>query len=95
MSKLSSLVVLTTLLASTTSGQTTSPTDSCARLAQLGLPGAKVVSASVVAAGTFSPPTNLPPWMAGDPAFYKSLGAFCRVIVEATPTADSAIQIEV
>jgi feruloyl esterase len=33
--------------------------------------------------------------MAGDPAFYKSLGAFCRVSVEATPSPDSAIQIEV
>jgi len=33
--------------------------------------------------------------MVGDPSFYKMLPAFCRVVVEATPSADSSIKIEV
>jgi hypothetical protein len=35
------------------------------------------------------------PWLAGDPSFYKRLPAFCRVIAEDKPTADSFIKIEV
>jgi len=33
--------------------------------------------------------------MVGDLSFYKMLPAFCRVVVEATPSADSSIKIEV
>jgi feruloyl esterase len=68
---------------------------SCEGLAQLELPGAKVISAQTIAAGTFTPPANLTPWLVGDPSFYKTLAAFCRVTVEATPSADSDIKIEV
>jgi feruloyl esterase len=33
--------------------------------------------------------------MVGDPSLYKTLGAFCRVVVKAAPSADSDIKIEV
>ncbi len=75
--------------------QTPSAPDSCTRLAQLELSQAKAVSAEVVPAGAFTPPPSLNPWMAGDPSFYKTLPAFCRVVVKATPSADSDIAIEV
>jgi feruloyl esterase len=54
-----------------------------------------VTAAQTVAAGAFSPPPGLPPWMAGDPSFYKMLPAFCRVKVTSQPSADSDIKIEV
>lgn len=68
---------------------------SCEKLSQLTLSKAKVVSAQTVEAGTFPPPTAMSPWLAGSPDLYKTLGAFCRVVVEATPSADSSIKIEV
>jgi len=70
-------------------------THSCESLARLQLTEAKVISAQNVAAGAFTPPANVTPWLAGDPSFYKKLPAFCRVMVEATPSADSNIKIEV
>ena len=72
-----------------------SGTHSCEGLAQLELIGARILSAQTVAAGTFAPPPNMTPWMIGDPSLYKTLPAFCRVMVEATPSADSSIKIEV
>src|SRR5882672_11942640 len=72
-----------------------SGTHSCEGLAQLELIGAKIHSAQTVAAGAFTPPPNITPWMVGDPSFYKMLPAFCRAVVEATPSADSSIKIEV
>jgi len=75
--------------------QAPSSPDSCAGLAQLGLPEAKVVSAELVPAGAFTPPPSLNPWTAGDPSFYEALPAFCRVVVRATPSPDSDIRIEV
>ena len=68
---------------------------SCEQLAQLALPNTKVTSAQTVAAGTFTPPAGTPPWMAGDPSFFKRLPAFCRVTATAKPSADSDIKIEV
>ena len=89
-------VMVTVLPAGGAHGQqASSPPDSCAGLAQLALPEAKVVSAEGVPAGAFTPPPSLNPWTAGDPAFYKALPAFCRVVVKATPSADSDIPIEV
>jgi feruloyl esterase len=70
-------------------------TPSCEGLGQLELSGAKIVSAETVAAGAFTPPSNMSPWIVGDPAFYKMLPAFCRVVAEAMPSADSSIKIEV
>src|SRR5260370_1628917 len=72
-----------------------SGTKPCEGLAQLELPGAKILSAQTVAAGAFTPPPNMSPWVVGDLSFYKTLGAFCRVVVEATRRADSPIKIEV
>lgn len=68
---------------------------SCERLAQLTVPGTKIAVAQSVPAGAF---------VAGFPAmskesnlstFYKSLPAFCRIVAEARPTADSDIKIEI
>jgi len=67
----------------------------CKELAQLALPNVKITSAQTVAAGAFTPPAGLPQWMAGDPALYKQLPAFCRVIAQSRPSSDSDIQIEV
>src|SRR5947199_285085 len=53
------------------------------------------MSAETVAAGAFTPPANLAPWLAGDPSAYKRLPAFCRVLAVARPSADSEIKIEV
>jgi hypothetical protein len=67
----------------------------CEQLAQLALPHTQITSAQTVAAGTFTPPAGVPPWMAGDPSFFKGLSAFCRVTATAKPSADSDIKIEV
>jgi Tannase and feruloyl esterase len=71
------------------------PTAACPRLEQLALPQAEVTSAKTVLAGEFTPPPGLPPWLQGDPSLFKTLPPFCRVAVRATPSADSAIEIEV
>jgi hypothetical protein len=77
-------------------GHKTAPTaQNCEALAQLELPGAKIVSAETFTAGAFPPPQNMAFWMGESAAFYKSLGAFCRVAAEAKPSADSNIKIEV
>jgi feruloyl esterase len=89
-------VVLVLFLAGTTLAQSTpSAPQSCEKLSQLALSKAKVVSAQAIDAGAFTPNPHITPWLIGDPAFYKSLGAFCRVVVEATPSSDSSIKIEV
>jgi hypothetical protein len=72
-----------------------SGTHSCESLTQLELIGARILSAQTVAAGTFTPPPNMTPWIVGEPSFYKALPPFCRVAVEVTPSADSSIKIEV
>ena len=66
----------------------------CTNLATLSLPAANVVSAKIIAAGAFTPPDSSPMGPPPNPIF-KVLPAFCRVVVLATPTADSAIPIEV
>jgi feruloyl esterase len=48
-----------------------------------------------VAAGAFTPMTPVAPWIANDAPLYKALPAFCRVAIEARPSADSDIKIEV
>ncbi len=84
------------LMSCSANGQAaTSGTHSCEGLAQLELPAAKILSARTVAAGAFTPPPNLSPWLVGELSFYKTLPAFCRVVVEATPSSDSSIKIEV
>lgn len=96
MRKLLMVMAVGSLLASAAFGQATpGKTHSCEALAQLELLKAKVVSAETVAAGAFPPPTNLAPWLAGDPSFYKTLPEFCRVVIQSAPSADSDIKIEV
>ena len=68
---------------------------SCESLARLKIARAKVLSAQTVAAGGFTTPPNVTAWLAGNPAFYKTLPAFCRLSVEAMPSSDSSIKIEV
>jgi hypothetical protein len=68
--------------------------DSCEKLAGAKIPGATITLAQTVAAGTFAGPPA--PFGGGDvSALYKRLPAFCRVVAEAKPTADSDIKIEV
>ena len=68
--------------------------DPCAKLASLALSGAKVVSATTVAAGAFVPPdpAALQPTQR---ALMGRLPQFCRIQVVATPSIDSSIPIEV
>lgn len=68
--------------------------DSCAKLASLNIPNTTITLALTVAAGEFvGPPAPLS--QTDLSTFYKSLPAFCRVVAEAKPTADSDIKIEV
>ncbi len=71
------------------------PPQSCEKLAQLALPHTQINSAQTVAAGAFILPAGVPPWMAGDPSFFKGLPAFCRITATAKPSPDSDIKIEV
>ena len=65
---------------------------SCESLSALTLANARVTSAAVVPAGTFTPPGATSP-NGGQP--YAALPAFCRVAATLTPTSDSDIRIEV
>jgi Tannase and feruloyl esterase len=69
-------------------------TAKCAGLQQLTLDQAHVLSADVVAAGTFVAPPR-PTGANEQLPLYKQLPTFCRVKIQATPTSDSNIQIEV
>jgi hypothetical protein len=71
-----------------------SPETRCSNLQQLTLDQARVVSAEVVASGTFIAPPR-PTGPSEQIALYKQLPAFCRVKVQATPSTDSNIQIEI
>jgi tannase/feruloyl esterase len=68
--------------------------DKCAQLTHLTLPRASITTAKTYAAGTFVGP---PQFFTGADlsAFYSKLPEFCRVIVDAKPSADSDIKIEV
>ena len=68
--------------------------DSCEKVAVAKIAGTTITLAQTVAAGTFAGPPA--PFNGVDvSALYKSLPAFCRVVAEAKPTADSDIKIEV
>src|SRR3954452_16690519 len=68
--------------------------DKCAQLIGLTLPGASITTAKTYAAGTFVGPHQ--DFAGADlSAFYSKLPAFCRVIVNAKPSADSDIKIEI
>jgi hypothetical protein len=65
----------------------------CVQLRRLKLEDARVLSASVMAAGNFLP-ENV---KAGTPEakVFQKLPEFCRVVVEGTPSSDSQIAVEV
>ncbi len=70
------------------------PGGGCERLASLTLPHTAIAAASEVAAGAFKGPPG--PFTGQDVMrLYKKLPAFCRVVVESHPSADSDITIEV
>lgn len=95
MSKPSIVPFLTALLISGLFGHTTSAAqESCDRLAQLALPNTRITLAQSVPAGAFTPPPTPIP-IPGLPTSYKDVPAFCRVVAEVMPTADSDIKIEV
>jgi feruloyl esterase len=66
----------------------------CHDLQQLQLDHARVLTAEVVSAGTFLAPAR-PTGKAEQVAFYRKIPAFCRVKIQASPTSDSKINIEV
>ena len=74
--------------------QASAADDKCGKLASLTLPGAKVISAAIVGAGTFMP-TDASMLQPSQKAPMGHLPPFCRVQVVATPSTDSAIPIEV
>ena len=66
----------------------------CGELSALHIPTTTITIAQAVAAGAFTAAPS--PFNEGDAAaLYKTLPAFCRVVAEAKPTADSDIKIEV
>ena len=87
------LPVIAALAASVVSAASATPVP-CERLVNLGLPNAKITLAQMVAAGAFTPPPSPMPPM-GPPPSFKDIPAFCRAVLEATPTPDSDIKIEV
>ena len=98
MSKMHGILIAAVVLffAGTASAQDTpAASQSCEKLSQLALSKAKIVSAQAIDAGAFAPPSINTPWLVGSSDLYKALGAFCRVVIEATPSADSSIKIEV
>ncbi len=87
------LLAATLLLAAPAIAQS-ADTAKCTNLQQLQLDQAHVLSAEVVATGSFVSPPG-PSGKAEQIPLYKQLPAFCRVKIQATPTPDSNIQIEV
>ena len=67
---------------------------SCENLGSLKIPNTIITTAQSVAAGSFVGPPE--PFSGRDiAALYKTLPAFCRIVAEAKPTADSDIKLEV
>ncbi len=95
MAKALAIALLTLFLSCGAFGQNAQPVSSCEHLAQLALPHVKIALAESVAAGAFTPPSGATLRPTANPALFKSLPAFCRVVAEAAPSADSDIKIEV
>ena len=70
------------------------PADSCGKLASFSIPNATVKSAQTYDPGKFVGPKQA--FTGADlSAFYGKLPAFCRVVVQAKPTSDSDITIDI
>jgi tannase/feruloyl esterase len=82
------LISAGSLIAAPTGGST------CDSLSKLSLPNVAINSAQTVAAGAFTPPPAPGPF-GPNPALFKGLPAFCRVMATLTPSSDSDIKIEV
>ncbi len=96
MGKVLAIAIAALSLSSAALGQNTlSPVQSCEHLAQLALPQVKIALAQSIAAGAFTPPSGATVRPDANPALFKSLPAFCRVVADAAPSADSDIKIEV
>ncbi|HVN20623.1 MAG TPA: tannase/feruloyl esterase family alpha/beta hydrolase [Dongiaceae bacterium] len=68
--------------------------DACDHLSTAKIPNTTITQVEQVAAGAFNGPPA--PFSGVDiSALYKSLPAFCRVVAEAKPTADSDIKMEI
>lgn len=68
--------------------------ESCERLVSLSVTNTRITLAAFVSAGGFKGPGEV--FSGRDmTAFYKGLPAFCRVVAQARPSADSNIKIEV
>lgn len=81
-------IPLATLAAAPTGG---SP---CESLSKLTLPNVAITSAQTIAAGAFTPPPAPGPF-GPNPALFKTLPVFCRVMATLSPSSDSDIKIEV
>ena len=66
--------------------------DRCEKLSSLTIANGKVSAAQTIAAGAY---TGAPTMNGQDLSAFKDLPAFCRVAVEAKPTSDSDIKIQV
>jgi feruloyl esterase len=76
------------LVAAPTGGST------CDSLSKVSLPNVIITAAQSIAAGAFTPPPAPGPF-GPNPALFKGLPAFCRVMATLTPSSDSDIKIEV
>jgi hypothetical protein len=93
LSRLITSTIIATIFACAARAQST---PNCEALAKLAIPQAKITSATSVAAGAVTMPTpGGAAQAAAVGAFFKSLPAFCRIAVTATPTSDSDIKIEI
>jgi feruloyl esterase len=94
MKRLTWLGFVLVLMVSETWGQEAQVnTPSCASLAKLTLPNTKITLAEQVEAGAFPPPAEA--GSTPEAQIYQHLPAFCRVVAEVAPTADSDIKMEV
>ncbi|HUA21251.1 MAG TPA: tannase/feruloyl esterase family alpha/beta hydrolase [Bryobacteraceae bacterium] len=82
------LVTAGALMAAPTGG---SP---CENLSKISLPHVTIAQAQDVSAGAFMPAPSPGPF-GPNPALFKSLPAFCRVLATLTPSSDSDIKVEV
>jgi len=88
------LVTLSVSSAAFAQGTLPPPAQSCEKLAQLALPHVKIAAAQNIAGGAFTPPAGATVRPDADPALFKSLPPFCRVVADSAPSSDSDIKIE-
>jgi hypothetical protein len=96
MSKALAIAFVTLFVSSATFAQNAPPAaQSCEKLVQLARPHVKIAAAQSIAAGAFTPPAGASVRPNANPALFKALPAFCRVVADSAPSSDSDIKIEV